>query len=132
MDEERIVDPVSQVELVVPVHATSEQVIRREALRRDGQLREIRFFPDWGHASGLWESSGDVQVLEPEDLRLSADLARAIEHWSQLWVNEFTPNMAWTSADLAESWRLEGDRLAARISAEVWRFAEVKASHRTY
>ena len=54
-DAERVIDPETQVELLVPSWATPESVVRREALKREGLLRRIRFWNEWGHAWPLWE-----------------------------------------------------------------------------
>ncbi|WP_460513609.1 hypothetical protein [Frigoribacterium salinisoli] len=53
--ESIVVDPVTQVELVVSPAISVERVLERERRRRDRELRSIRFFVDWGHAYPLWE-----------------------------------------------------------------------------
>jgi|APHig2749369809_1036254.scaffolds.fasta_scaffold1161261_1 hypothetical protein len=39
-----VVDPITQIELVIPPFASSERAIKRAALERDGGLRHIRFY----------------------------------------------------------------------------------------
>jgi hypothetical protein len=129
---ERVIDPVSQVELVVPVFATPERAIRRAALQRQGELRTIRFFPDWGHAWPLWENSTDGYDLCPEDLDVSEKLAQDLRQWHDDWSASFARSLEWSTEKVAERWRQSGDQLLARLQEEVWDFAEVVGTHRTY
>lgn len=125
-----IVDPVSQVELWVPEYATPQRAIAREALRREGRLRQIRFFPDYCARWPLWDAETlDGLAIAAE---LSPGLRDALTLWREEFDRDFDPFAGWRTADQRDAWLLEGDRLLTRLERELWDSAEVVPHFRTY
>ncbi|WP_146073499.1 hypothetical protein [Cryobacterium sp. N22] len=128
-DDLRVVDPVTQVELVVPVYGTPERAIRRAALAREGLIRTIRFYPDWPHLWPFWGEKGEVSA---EDLGLSESLQEDLRRWFEKWNATFRYDTGWPTAATGEAWMSVGDDLVYRVQQEVWDFADVRAEHRGF
>ncbi|WP_130177837.1 hypothetical protein [Cryobacterium sp. SO1] len=128
-DDSRVIDPVTQVELLVPAYGTPERAIRRAALRRDGLLRAIQFYPDWPHPWPLWDESGEVSA---EDLGLSDALREDLRRWGDEWNTTYRYDTGWPSVAARDVWMNEGDALAERVQREVWDIADVRAEHRGF
>lgn len=129
MNDSRIVDPVTQIELVVPTFATPQSAIRRAARQRGGLLRLIRFYPDWPHTWPLWDE--ELGPVSAGDLRLSPELQADLRIWLDYWNVTFNHHEGWPSASTGEVWMSAGDALAERLQKEIWDFAEVRAEHRS-
>ncbi|WP_130177107.1 hypothetical protein [Cryobacterium sp. SO1] len=126
-DDSRVVDPVTQIELVVPVYGTPERTIRRAALARKGLIRTVRFYPDWPHPWPFWGEEGAVSA---EDLGLSESLQGDLRRWFDEWNATFRYDTGWPTAATGEAWMSVGDDLVIRVQQEVWDFADVRAEHR--
>jgi hypothetical protein len=127
---DRVVDPVSQVELVVPPFASPERAINRAALDRDGGLRRIRFYPDGTNPWPFWEDEGELFMPTPGDLGLSSELETDLRDWYNSW----NANVRYGGEPLDPAWLTpwlaRGDELAARVQEQVWDFAEIVPEHR--
>lgn len=129
-DMDRVVDPVTQVELVVPAFATPERAIERAALDRAGRLRRIRFFLDGTNPWPLWEDQGDTYMPTPRDLGLSDKLENDLRDWSASWNAHVRYNGDPIDPAWRRSWLHRGDELLGRVQEQVWDFAEVVPEHR--
>ncbi|GAB2971832.1 hypothetical protein [Frigoribacterium salinisoli] len=127
--ESVVVDPVTQVELVVPPGISAERVFARERRCRDRELRSIRFFVDWGHAYPLWEDGTGKYTMEPEDYGLSMELAHRLREWCQFFERHLAET-GWDTADQKDAWLFEGDLLADALELEVYDFAQVQREFR--
>lgn len=126
-----VLDPVTQVELEVPIYATPESTIARSVKRRNGELRTIRVFPDVGHEWPLWEPGSDIYAIGPEDLPISEGLAGDLRVWYDDWEMSFSRSFSWSSDAEAERWRQRGDVLLDRLQQELWLQAEVVGTYRS-
>ena len=124
-DREFVVDPVTQIEVRVPSGIWPEQAREHARLSRDGELRRIRFFLDWGHGYPLWEDGSDGYTKEPSDYGLSAELGKRLHAWCQTWARSCSPEHGWSDEQLHEDWLAAGHRLANEVELEVYDFAEV-------
>lgn len=125
----RVVDPVTQVELLVPSYSNPEATIARSAKRRAGELHTIRFFPDHGHDWPLWDSRAGYTAT-PDDYGLSDELVTALRQWYDEWEAAVGPGDGWRDPEQQRFWVERGDELAAWLAEEVWDSAEVIARHR--
>lgn len=124
-----VVDPATQVELPVPAFSDPESTVVREAKRRSGELRTVRFFPDHGHRWPLWDPSVGY-TAGPEDFGLSVALTRDLREWYDAWEAAVGPAEPWKDPVAEREWEDRGDVLAVRLAAEVWDFAIVYVAHR--
>lgn len=124
-----VLDPVSQVELPVPAFSDPESTRAREARRRSGELRVVRFFPDHGHRWPLWDSAVGYTAT-PEDFGLSSALTRDLRQWYDEWEVAVGPAEPWADPVAERNWEERGDLLALRLAEEVWDFAIVYAARR--
>ncbi len=124
-DEHRVLDPVTQEELIVPEWSDDDATIARAAARRDGLLRQIRFFTDYSAALPLWGSNG----YGGEEEGLSAALIRDLRDWVARWERAFDPFDGWRDASLRDPWVVEGHLLADRVERELWTTAVVTREH---
>ncbi|KFF58407.1 hypothetical protein JF66_18805 [Cryobacterium sp. MLB-32] len=122
-------DPVTQVELVVPAFANEERAIRRAGRQRDGALRVIRFYPDWPHIWPLWDE--ELGAVSADDLGFSSELQHDLRQWFDYWNATFTHHEGWPSSAAGDVWTTAGDVLVDRLQQEVWDFTEVRAEHHT-
>jgi hypothetical protein len=87
------------------------------------QLRKIRFFPDFGRESPLWESFTDKYAMDPSDYGLSDELSRGLRELMSLWNTHFIDapgsDFEWDSAENEQSYWTEGDRLLEQLRSEV-------------
>jgi len=120
-----VVDPVTQIEVRVPAGILPEQAIAHARRSRDGELRQIRFFLDWGRRYPLWENGSDSYTKEPGDYGLTVDLGERLQAWSQTWTQNCSPEQGWSDEHLRETWIADGHRLADEVEVEVYDFAEV-------
>lgn len=127
---ERVVDPVSQIELVVPPFATPERAIARAALDRAGQLRRVRFYLDGTNPWPFWEDAGESFTPTPQDLGLSPDLEADLRQWYGSWNAHVGYNGDAVDAAWLRSWLAVGDELVCRVQEEVWDFMEIIPEHR--
>lgn len=131
MDSRRVVvDPVTQVELLVPEGISSWRAIERARKARDGELRSIRLFVDWGHAYPLWESGTDKYGMEPDDYGLSAELAARLLAWTDTFFDHLVPESGWDTLEREQVWHAEGETLADLLELEVYDIAEVQREFR--
>ncbi|ODA89701.1 hypothetical protein ATY41_04425 [Leifsonia xyli subsp. xyli] len=126
----RVVDPITQEELLVPAFSTVEATIARSAKRRAGELHTIRFFPDHGHPWPLWDSQAGYTAT-PDDYGLSDQLDRALRRWYDEWEAAVGPGDGWREMEQYIRWAARGDELAAWLAQEVWDTADVVVEHRT-
>lgn len=126
----RAVDPITQEELSVPSFSTVEATIARNAKKRAGDLRTIRFFPDHGHDWPLWDTRAGYTAT-PHEYGLSEELVCALRRWYDEWVAAVGQGDGWRDAERQQDWIDRGDRLAARLAKEVWATADVIVEHRT-
>ncbi|KQN41657.1 hypothetical protein [Frigoribacterium sp. Leaf44] len=124
-DREFVVDPFTQTEVRVPSGIWQEQAIEHARRSRNGELRRIRFFLDWGHRYPLWEDGSDGYTKEPGDYGLSADLGERLHAWYQTWAQHCSPEHGWSDEQRHQAWLVAGHRLANEVELEVYDFAEV-------
>jgi len=127
--ESIVLDPVTQVEVSVPMGISAERALERERRRRDGELRSIRFFVDWGHAYPLWEDGTGTYTMEPEDYGLSLDLAQRLRAWCRVF-ELYLDETGWDTAERKNAWLSEGEELADALELEVYDFAQVQREFR--
>lgn len=118
-----IIDPSTQVELWVPLYATPGRAIRREARRREGELRTLRLHPDLGSDWPIWDE--DALVIDTVIGQLSCKLRQDLQRWNQVWLHEFHHFRGWSSARVGEQWHAEGAELTSRLQEETWEIADV-------
>jgi hypothetical protein len=92
--------------------------------------RVIRLFPDYSRDWPLWEDSTptlDVgYTTTPADYDLSAALASEMATWNTFWERHFHHDGGWDTDESREQWRLDGERIASRLRAEVASYADVQ------
>jgi len=126
----RVVDPVSQVELIVPSFASPERTIERATLERRGGLRRIRFYLDGTNPWPFWEDHSDTYMPTPADLGLSPELESDLRDWYDSWNVSVRYNGDPVDPVWLDAWLLRGDELVGRVQEQVWDFAEVIPEHR--
>ena len=124
-DREFVVDPVTQIEVRVPSGIWPEQAVEHARRGRDGELRRIRFFLDWGHGYPLWEDGADGYTKEPSDYGLSAELRERLHAWCQTWAQHCSPEHGWSDEQRHQDWLAVGHGLADEVELELYDFAEV-------
>jgi hypothetical protein len=75
------------------------------------QLREVRFFLDWGHWWPLWESGTEKYAMEPSDYGFSEDLTSRLRLFYDHWYEHVDPVLGWDSK--------ENERVFLRAKAEL-------------
>jgi hypothetical protein len=129
-DCRRVVDPVTQRELLVPPRITDERAIEHARKERNGELRRIRFFLDWGHNYPLWESFSDKYAMEPDDYGISLQLGRRLNGWTCFWQQHFDPFDGWNDQENKRAWLTSGDELVRLLQIEVYDIAVVSPQFR--
>ncbi|CAM5519540.1 hypothetical protein [Leifsonia shinshuensis] len=122
-----VVDPVTHVELAIPAFSTADAVIAREARRRAGGLRVVRFFADHCHRWPLWDASVGY-TAEPGDFDVSDDLTTALRRWYDDWELAVGPGEPWVDRVAERTWHVRGDQLARQLAEELWSVAIVYAA----
>lgn len=120
-----VVAPVTQTEVSVPLGIWPKQAIEHARRSRDGELRRIRFFLDWGHSYPLWEDGSDGYTKEPGDYGLSGDLGERLHAWYETWAQHCSPEHGWSDEQRHQAWLVAGHRLADEVELEVYDFAEM-------
>ncbi|PPF78438.1 hypothetical protein C5B99_00620 [Pseudoclavibacter sp. Z016] len=115
---QRILDPVTQVELIVPDGISRDDAIEHARLRRAGKLRRLRLFPDWGHDYSLW---GDGGAMSPEHFGISDGLAERLREWTAFWAARADPFEPWTDLETLHAWWQEGLSLATDLQRELYK-----------
>lgn len=121
----RVVDPVTQVELLVPSAISDERAIDHARREREGELHRIRFFLDWGHDYPLWEDFTDKYTMEPSDYGVSAKLGQRLNEWSRFWQLHYDPFDGWDDPENQTRWLETGDALVRLLEVEVYDIAVV-------
>jgi hypothetical protein len=121
----RVVDPVTQVEPLVPDEISDDRAVEHARRERAGELHRIRFFMDWGRDYPLWESFTDKYAMEPGDYGISAELGRRLGEWARFWDRHLDPFDGWDSAENERTWLAEGDELVRLLAMEVYDIAVV-------
>lgn len=124
-----VVDPVTQVELVVPPGISAERAIERERRRRNGELRSIRFFVGRGHAYPLWEDGTGTCRTEPDDYGLSTGLAHRLRAWCRVFELHLA-EPGWDTPERRRAWLSDGEELADALELEVYDVAQVQREFR--
>ena len=81
--------------------------------------RKIRFFPEWGAASPLWEDAHPEYMRLPESLGLSAALVADLRSWCRIWDKYCSPDAGWKDPDIRATWVTLGRELDRRIALEI-------------
>jgi hypothetical protein len=73
----------------------------------------VDFFPDWGHRWPLW---GGL-----DESALSSALTRDLKAWTRTWQVVLDPvfEVRWPDPVIGREWIAEGNRLVARLQAEL-------------
>lgn len=121
----RVVDPETQLELLVPAEISDDRAIEHARRERAGELRQIRFFLDWGHNYPLWESFTGKYAMEPDDYGISLGLSRRLNDWSRFWQHHFDPFEGWDGPENQARWLATGEDLVRILEVEVYDIAVV-------
>ncbi len=124
-EDRRVVDPMTQLEVLVPPGITDERAIEHTREEHNGELRRIRFFVDWGHNYPLWESSTDKYAMDPDDYGISLQLGQRLNAWSRLWQQYVHPLDGWDTQENNVRWLTTGDQLVRLLEIEVYDIAVV-------
>ena len=124
-EDRRVVDPMTQLEVLVPPGITDERAIEHARKERNGELHRIRFFVDWGHNYPLWESFTDKYVMEPDDYGISLQIGQRLNEWSRFWQQHFDPFDGWDTQENKGFWLTTGDELVRLLEIEVYDIAVV-------
>jgi hypothetical protein len=125
VERRRVVDPVTQVELLVPPGITDARAIERARRQRAGELHRIRFFPEWGCDYPLWEDFTDKYTMEPGDYGISPELGRRLRDWARFWQRHLDPFDGWDDPGNEREWLATGDELVRALELEVYDIAVV-------
>jgi hypothetical protein len=104
--------------------------MERARKEREGELREIRLFPEWGVDWPLWESGTTRYPGNPDDFGLSPELAEQLRAWLDFWELHFDLDKGWSSEANEAEWLSGGFQIAEDLQAEVYDFATVVARFR--
>lgn len=122
---EWVVDPATQVEWPVPEGVPEARVIEHARRADAGELRTIRFFPEYGCETPLWGEGGPA---DPEEYGLSVGLAADLRAWTSFWLTRFDPFEGWDDGVDVAAWEREGTRLARRVQIEGYDSVRVLSS----
>ena len=125
VDYRRVIDPMTQQELLVPHEISDDRAIEQARIQRAGELRVIRFFLDWGHNYPLWESFTGKYAMEPSDYDLSPELGQRLLEWSQFWQRHFDPFDDWDEQENEDTWLTRGHELVRLLEVEVYDIAVI-------
>jgi len=129
-ERRRVLDPVTQQEILVPRGISDERAIEHARKEREGELHRIRFFVDWGHRYPLWESFTEKYAMEPDDYGLSPGLGRRLGEWALFWTAHVEPAEGWDDPANQALWLATGDELVRELELEVYDIAVVLAEFR--
>ncbi|PPG50345.1 hypothetical protein C5C24_10245 [Rathayibacter sp. AY2B3] len=118
-----VVDPVTQVEWVVPPFATVESTLRRAAQAREGELVRVVIGPDHTTPYALW--MGNDAVHEPDAIGIPPAVAQDLREWQEFWSRGFWPEARWSSPSQEAIFEAEGERLQTAVEALLWNVAVV-------
>ena len=115
----RLLDPVTQVELILPDGISNADAIEHARRRRAGGLRQLRVFPEWGLDCSLWTTGGAVDL---EHFDITPSLASRLRAWTAKWEALGSPFDAEDRTDLDElnEWRREGLTIATDLQRELY------------
>ncbi|NYF14887.1 hypothetical protein HDC34_003222 [Pseudoclavibacter sp. JAI123] len=113
----RLLDPVTQVELIVPDGISDADAIEHARLRRAGELRHLRIFPEWGLDCFLWADEGAV---DPEHFNITPKLADRLREWAAHWEDLGNPFTECTDLDALDTWCQQGLILATNLQQELY------------
>ncbi|GAB3305217.1 hypothetical protein GCM10027427_34080 [Pseudoclavibacter terrae] len=119
-----VVDPDTQVELLVPSYSTPAETILRAQHQRDGALVCIRVYPEHATDWPLW-ASGDKDLANPDTLGISDSLVESLRAWQHEWSQQVGPGLGWTSEESMSDWVRRGDILCDALIRELWTRAVV-------
>lgn len=119
---QRILDPVTQTEFIVPDGISRDDAVEHARLHRAGKLRRLRIFPDWGHDYSLWTDGGAVN---PEHLGISDEMGDRLREWTAFWAARADPFEEWTDLETLHAWRQQGLTIATDLQRELYRKAVV-------
>jgi hypothetical protein len=124
--ERRVVDPVTQVEWIVPPFATEEGTLARARADREGRLTDLRLSPD--HCAGypLWGVDGMID--DPGAVGVPEALLGPLLRWQELWASGCDVFEGWRSAEAEERWLARGRELHTELEAALWLTTRVHAS----
>lgn len=121
------IDPRSQVEWPVPDGVSVDRVVEHARRVSAGELRTIRFLPEWTVEWPLWEDDSDKYAMEPSDYGLSSELAGAIRAWSMSWQQNCNPATGWVSEASRAEWHRTGEYLVAALQIELYDVARISS-----
>jgi hypothetical protein len=120
-------DPRTQVEWPVPAGVSRDRVAEHARRADAGELRMIRFSPDWGVTWPLWESACDKYAMEPSDYGLSRGLIRALRAWMSTWERNCSHTTGWVSEAIMAEWNRGGAYLANALQLELYDVARISS-----
>ena len=113
----RLLDPVTQVELVVPDGISDADAIKHARLRRAGQLRHLRLSPEWGTGCFLFSDGGGA---DPEHFNITPNMADRLRKWAAHWEELGNPFTECTDLDALDTWCQQGLTLAIALQRELY------------
>lgn len=128
-DARIIIDPVTWLEVEVPIYATDTAAIEKEHRRREGRISSLILEPEYGCGVPLWDRSGPVDL---ESYGVSRKLRDDLSAWLSFWEDNFHYEHGWASAVSRKEWSERGEDLYGRLCREVWELADVKPEFRKF
>ncbi|MFF1876653.1 hypothetical protein [Leifsonia sp. NPDC058230] len=119
-----VVDPVTQIELLVPEWTTPESVIERAARHRAGRLLDIRLLVEWGVGWPVWGVVGGE--IDAETLGLSKELQDELLQWTSFREHHLNITSGWSSSADQDTWMRRGHELEEWLQREAWDIADVR------
>ncbi len=113
----RLLDPVTQVELIVPDGISDADAIKHAALRRAGKLRRLRLSPEWGTGCFLFSDGGGA---DPEHFNITPNMADRLRNWAARWEALGNPFKECTDLDALDTWCQQGLTLSIELQRELY------------
>ncbi|MFB9285747.1 hypothetical protein [Pseudoclavibacter helvolus] len=113
----RLLDPVTQVELVVPDGISDADAIEHARLRRAGKLHRLRLSPEWATDCFLFADDGGV---DPEHFNITPKMADRLRGWAAHWEELGNPFTECTDLDALDAWCQQGRILATDLQRELY------------
>ncbi|WP_181129937.1 hypothetical protein [Rathayibacter sp. AY1E1] len=123
--ERRVVDPVTQIEWIVPPFATEEDTLARARADREGRLADLRLYPDHGAEYPLWAVDGPID--DPGAIGVPEALHGPLLRWQELWAAGCDVFEGWRSAEAEKRWLALGRELHTELEAALWLTTRVLA-----